>query len=110
MSVSLLHYYKYLALIIDVFSFSLRVESHLLKVKVGLRMGMKEESIDFYMVVGVSWEPTAATSCRLNKNDYFPTHLFDSVWVLLSPTLADVHLCGVDAAWLWEEEEDRVSE
>lgn len=33
-------------------------------------------------------------------------HLFHPVWVLLSPTLPDVHFGGVDAAWLWETAQD----
>lgn len=35
-------------------------------------------------------------------------HLFYPVWVPLSSALADVHLCGVDTAWLWEVAGDRV--
>lgn len=34
-------------------------------------------------------------------------HLFYPVWVPLSSALADVHLGGVDTAWLWEAARDR---
>lgn len=44
---------------------------------------------------------------RLEKPHSASAHLFYPVWVPLSPALADVHLCGVDTAWLWEAAGDR---
>lgn len=45
---------------------------------------------------------------RVERRKKKPLHLFHPVWVPLSSTLADVHLCGVDTAWLWEATGDRV--
>lgn len=73
------------------------------------------------VLTGWSWGDTCAEDildqCRANNIMILkaklscitpnPSYLFYPVWVPLSPALADVHLCGIDTAWLWEAAGDR---